>query len=110
MADPDRQGPPSSGGFRPIRRLGDALERQRRLRPSQQRRLLRAVRFGGERDPHRGGAARSGLEPDHRPGRGKQLPFLRQPHLSGAGGSRRRGRAPRPLLGALPPRGVQSRG
>ena len=55
------------------------------------------------------GSARSGVEPDHRPRRREQLPVLRQPHLPRAGGSRRRGRAPRPLVGALSPRGVQSR-
>ena len=42
--DPDRRGP-GSGGLRAIRDLGDALERQRRLRPSQQRRWLCAVRL-----------------------------------------------------------------
>ena len=44
-ADPDRQGPPFRAAFARFVSLGDALERQRRLRPSQQRRLLRALRL-----------------------------------------------------------------
>ena len=65
--------------FRPLRAADHPLERQRPLRPSQQRRLLRVLRRGGERDPDRGGAARSRVEPGHRNRRRKPLPLLFRP-------------------------------
>ncbi len=116
LSDPERPGAAARAGaaarprdFRPFRAAHHALERQRSLRPSQQRRLLRVLRRGGERDPHRGGTARSRFEPGRSDWSRRAIAAFFPASPSPTRSSRRRGGASRPLVRALSPGGVQGR-
>ncbi len=95
-----------------VRRLGPrhpALGRHRRLRPHEQRPLLRADRHRGQRPARRGRRHRhQGAAGDRRGGRGL-VPLLRGDHLSRKPRPRDRRRAAGDLLDRLPRRHLPGR-
>ena len=93
--------------FRAIRRNDDALAGQRRLRPPEQRRLLRAFRRSGKSNPHRGRPAGSRLQSDHRFCGREQLPIFLEFGLPRQNRNRRESGAPGARLGPLRAGGVQ---
>ena len=93
----------------PPPRHPDAVGRQRRLRARQQRRVLRVLRHGHQRVPHRPGWAGHPRRGPHRPVRRVALPV--RPAARVPGGRRRRDarRPPRPVERALRARAVRRR-
>ncbi|CAA9480217.1 MAG: hypothetical protein AVDCRST_MAG53-542, partial [uncultured Solirubrobacteraceae bacterium] len=75
----------------------DAMGGQRRLRPRQQRRVLRVVRHGDQRLPHRRGRTRHSCGRHDRPVRRVALRVPRARHVPGDGRGRPAGRQARPL-------------
>ena len=108
---PAEDRPPRAGAalaLPPLRPPGDALDRQRRLRPSQQRRLPEPVRHRRQRRARRRGRARHRARRGDRPGGRDRLPLLLVGRLPagtrGRPGGRRGSAAP-----ASPTRSASSR-